>query len=143
MDPAAELLEIGLNDVPLVGLQMKYRVILDIDIALGGPYLLRVVQVHERIGDEHEVGIEVFRILHMGYGRSHLPDYQVPRTGGEGFSYSVKTHFSASAENMAVIVFLIGIRILTVLQGVEYQKIFHNCEVTEDSLDYQFSRFNT
>ena len=48
----AELFEIGLDDIPFVWLQMENRVGFDIDITLGGPHLLWVVKIEERIGNQ-------------------------------------------------------------------------------------------
>jgi hypothetical protein len=68
----------------------------------------------------------------MGNGGCHLPDDQVSRTGRKGLSNGVELHLTAAAKDVAVIVFLVGIRILPVPQGIENQKIFHIHEDTED-----------
>ena len=132
MDPAPELCEIGLDDVPFISFQRENRMCFDIHISLGSPDLLRVVKVQEWIGNQEEIGIKSILITDVGNERSHLPYDEVSRTGREGLSHGIKAHLSASAKNVAVIVFLIGIRIFPVTKGIEYQKIFHTYEGTED-----------
>ena len=68
----------------------------------------------------------------MGNGGCHLPDDKVSSSSREGLAHGIKPHLPAAAENVTVIIILIGIRILSVTQGVEYQKIFHINEDTED-----------
>ena len=59
MPERAELLEIGLYDIPFIIFQVEYRMALDIHVSLGGPHLLWVVQIQEGIGNEDKIGIKV------------------------------------------------------------------------------------
>ena len=81
MDPAPELCEIGLDDVPFINFQVENRMGLDIHISLGSPDLLRVVKVQEGIGNQEEIGIKSILITDVGNERSHLPYDEVSRTG--------------------------------------------------------------
>jgi hypothetical protein len=111
---------------------MENRVGFDIHITLGGPDLLRVVKIQERIGYQEDIGIKIGRIAHVGDERCHLPDDKVSGPCRKWLSHGIKVHFPTSAEDVTVIVFLIDIRILSVTQSIEYQKIFHTHEGTED-----------
>ena len=102
-------------------------------VAFGGPHLFRIVQIQEWIGNEDEIGIEVRGVSDIGNGGCHLPDDEVSGTCREGLPYCIKLHFPGPAEDVTVIIILVGVRILPVSQCVVYQKNSHIHEDTEDS----------
>ena len=52
--------------------------------------------------------------MHIGDCGSHLPDDQIAGACHKSLSYSIELHLTAAAEDVAVIIVLIGIRIFPV-----------------------------